>query len=137
VTFDEDGNVLHTAVVNPEKLPANADPITIEFFDYYRTKRGFHPRSVNSVSAWTITTPASFMNFPQLTYISEIAPRPVLIVTGELAHSRYFAETAYQEAAEPKELVIVPNAGHVDLYDKQNGKIPFDKLEQFFKDSLK
>ncbi|MHA6887284.1 alpha/beta hydrolase [Ralstonia pseudosolanacearum] len=137
VIFDKAGNITRDAVINPVTLPADADPITVEFFDYYRMKRGFHPRSVNSTGAWTITTPMSFMNFPQLTYIKEISPRPVLIVTGEKAHSRYFAETAYQQAAQPKELVIVPGANHVDLYDKQSGKVPFGKLETFFKSSLK
>ncbi len=73
----------------------------------------------------------SFMNFPQLTYIRSISPRPILFVVGEHAHSRYFAEDAYQAAAEPKELSVVPGAGHVDLYDKVD-LIPFDNLEDFF-----
>ncbi|MBF4991984.1 alpha/beta hydrolase [Methylophilus sp. QUAN] len=136
-SFDKAGNVVRDVRTLPEVLPENAHPITAEFFDYYRTKRGFHQRSPNSAGAWSVTTPISFMNFPQLTYIKEISPRPVLIVTGEVAHSRYFAETAYKEASEPKELVIVPGANHVDLYDKQSGKIPFDKLEAFFKSNLK
>ncbi|BCS53630.1 membrane protein [Geobacter sp. SVR] len=137
VVFDEKGNVTRASRILPETLPANAHPIVAEFFDYYRTKRGFHPRSINSTGAWSITTPIAFMNFPQLTYIKEISPRPVLIITGEKAHSRYFAETAYQEAAQPKALVIVPNANHVDLYDKQSGKIPFDKITEFFNKNMK
>ncbi|MZG22130.1 alpha/beta hydrolase [Dickeya dianthicola] len=137
VSFDKEGNVQRDASILPATLPTNADPITQEFYDYYRTKRGFNPRSVNSNGAWSITTPMPFMNFPQLEHIKEISPRPILIITGEVAHSRYFAETAYEEAAQPKELVIVPGANHVDLYDKQNGKIPFDKLDSFFKSSLK
>ena len=76
------------------------------------------------------------MNFPQLTYIKEISPRPVLFIAGENAHSRYFSEDAYQAAAEPKELIIIPNANHVDLYDQVN-VIPFEKLEKFFKENLK
>jgi fermentation-respiration switch protein FrsA (DUF1100 family) len=76
------------------------------------------------------------MNMPLLTYIREISPRPVLIIAGENAHSRYFSEDAYKASAEPKELVIIPNAAHVDLYDRLN-IIPFDKLEKFFKDNLK
>lgn len=107
----------------------------VEYADYYRTKRGYHARSVNSGNAWTITTPLSFMNMPILTYIKEISPRPILFVHGEKAHSRYFSETAYANAAEPKELVIVPGAVHVDLYDQMD-KIPFDKLTAFFKQHL-
>ena len=76
------------------------------------------------------------MNMPLLTYIHEISPRPVLIIAGENAHSRYFSEDAYKAAAEPKELIIVPGAVHVDLYDRLD-IIPFYKLEKFFKDNLK
>ena len=76
------------------------------------------------------------MNMPLLTYIAEISPRPVLLIHGEKAHSRYFSETAYAAAAEPKELVIVPGANHVDLYDQVN-IIPFDKLTEFFTKNLK
>ena len=107
-----------------------------EYYDYYRTARGYHERSVNSGNSWTATTPLSFMNMPILTYIKEISPRPILIITGEKAHSRYFSETAFQNANEPKELVIVPNAVHIDFYDKID-IIPFDKLEDFFKKNLK
>ncbi|WP_218061426.1 alpha/beta hydrolase [Paenibacillus kribbensis] len=76
------------------------------------------------------------MNFPLLTYIKSISPRPILFIIGEHAHSRYFSEDAYEMAAEPKELHTVPNAGHVDLYDKTD-VIPFDKLEAFFNENLK
>jgi uncharacterized protein len=76
------------------------------------------------------------MNMPLLTYIHEISPRPLLIIAGENAHSRYFSEDAYEEAAEPKELVIIPNTVHVDLYDRID-IIPFDKLETFFSEHLK
>lgn len=107
----------------------------VEYADYYRTPRGYHPRAINSGSAWTITTPLPFMNLPILSYIREIAPRPILLVHGEKAHSRYFSETAYAAAAEPKELVIVPDAVHVDLYDRID-KIPFDKLTEFFQKNL-
>lgn len=107
-----------------------------EYYDYYRTQRGFHERSVNSGNSWTATTPLSFMNMPILTYIKEISPRPILIIAGEKAHSRYFSETAFQNAIEPKELVIVPNAVHTDLYDKVDF-IPFDELATFFKQHLK
>jgi fermentation-respiration switch protein FrsA (DUF1100 family) len=76
------------------------------------------------------------MNMPLLTYIKEIAPRPVLLIAGEKAHSRYFSEDAYKAAAEPKELMIIPGAVHVDLYDKLD-VIPFDKLTSFFNKNLK
>jgi hypothetical protein len=75
------------------------------------------------------------MNFPLLTYIKEISPRPVLLIHGENAHSRYFSETAYAAAAEPKELMIIPGAVHTDLYDKVD-IIPFDKLTDFFNRSM-
>lgn len=103
----------------------------VDYHDYYRTPRGYHPRAVNSGNSWTRTTPLSFMNMPLLTYIKEISPRPVLLIHGEKAHSRYFSETAYAAAAEPKELMIIPGASHVDLYDKVD-VIPFDKLASFF-----
>ena len=75
------------------------------------------------------------MNMPLLTYIKEISPRPILLVAGENAHSRYFSEDAYAAAAEPKELVIIEGANHVDLYDRVD-KIPFDKLASFFEQHL-
>lgn len=107
----------------------------VEYHDYYRTSRGFHPRAVNSGNAWTQTTPLPFMNLPILTYIKEISPRPILLVHGEKAHSRYFSETAYAAAAEPKELMIIPGAVHTDLYDRKD-VIPFDKLTAFFQKNL-
>ncbi len=108
----------------------------VDYHDYYMTPRGYHPRAVNSGNAWTVTTPISFMNMPILTYIKEISPRPILFVHGEKAHSRYFSETAYAAASQPKELFIVPNANHVDLYDRVD-LIPFDKLTDFFTKNLK
>lgn len=106
-----------------------------DYADYYRTPRGYHPRAVNSGNAWTQTNPLSFMNMPLLTYIKEIAPRPVLLIHGEKAHSRYFSETAYAAAAEPKELMIIPGASHVDLYDRLD-VIPFDRMTEFFRGAL-
>jgi fermentation-respiration switch protein FrsA (DUF1100 family) len=111
----------------------NTDPIGREFGEFYSTPRGYHP---NSLTQFTVTSSMSFMNFPLLTHIKSISPRPILFIMGEHAHSRYFSEDAYELAAEPKELYIVPNAGHVDLYDKTN-LIPFDKLETFFTENLK
>ena len=102
----------------PETLEGITDPVTRMYFDYYRTPRGFHRRSPNSSGAWTATGPMSFMNFPLLTYIAEISPRPILLIAGENAHSRYFSEDANKAAAQPKELMIINNANHVDLYDR-------------------
>ncbi len=130
----ESGTPAYQAPYN--KLSGGEAQFLVEYHDYYMTPRGYHERSVNSGNAWTMTTPLSFMNMPILTYIKEISPRPMLLITGENAHSRYFSETAYNNASEPKELMIIPNAVHVDLYDKLD-KIPFDKLETFFKSNLK
>ena len=107
----------------------------VDYHDYYRTPRGYHARAVNSGNSWTQTTPLSFMNMPILTYIKEISPRPILLIHGEKAHSRYFSETAHAAAAEPKELMIIPGANHTDLYDKVD-MIPFDKLTNFFNQHL-
>jgi len=105
------------------------------YFDYYKTPRGFHERSVNSTTGWTVTNPMSFMNMPLLTNIEEISPRPVLLIAGENAHSLYFSEDAYAAATEPKELMIIAGADHVDLYDQMD-VIPFDRLQAFFVDHL-
>jgi len=120
----------------PDTLTGNEPPFIAQYQNYYKTPRGFHPRSINSNGAWSATTPLSFMNMPILTYINEISPRPMLIIAGEKAHSRYFSEDAYKAANQPKELMIIPNAVHVDLYDKID-IIPFDKLESFFRENLK
>lgn len=117
----------------PEKpasnVPAGLDPISEEFFTYYGLKRGHHP---NARGGFTTTSQSPFFNFQLLNHIKTISPRPILFIAGENAHSRGFSETAYAAAAEPKELYIVPNANHIDLYDDVS-KIPFDKLESFFK----
>lgn len=107
----------------------------VDYHDYYMTPRGYHARAVNSGNAWTQTTPLSFMNMPLFSYIKEIAPRPLLLIHGEKAHSRYFSETAFAAAAEPKELMIIPGANHVDLYDRLD-VIPFDRLQAFFEQHL-
>jgi hypothetical protein len=107
----------------------------VDYHDYYKTPRGFHPRAINSNGSWTVTNPLSFMNMPLLSYIREIAPRPLLLIHGEKAHSRYFSETAYAAAAEPKEMMIIPGAVHTDLYDRTD-IIPFDKITAFFARNL-
>lgn len=132
----ETGTFASGAILNPEKLKGDEPQFVKEYHDYYRTPRGFHERSLNSTGAWNATNALSFMNMPILTYIKEISPRPLLIIAGEKAHSRYFSEDAFKAAAEPKELVIIPNAVHVDLYDKID-VIPFGKLETFFAAHLK
>lgn len=121
---------------NPEQLTGKEPEFVQGYVNYYKTERGFHPRSINSNGSWTMTTPISLMNMPILTYIKEISPRPMLIIAGENAHSRYFSEDAYKAANEPKELMIIPGAVHTDLYDKID-IIPFSKLETFFKENLK
>lgn len=137
IYVDHHGKVSTSERILPETLPADPNPILKEFFDYYRMPRGYHARSVNSTGAWTATTPLSFMNMPLLSYANEITI-PALIVTGENAHSRYFAEDAFKAVgSKEKELVIVPGANHVDFYDNVAGKIPFARFEQFFKTSLK
>lgn len=136
VPFDDKGNIVKGDRVLPETLPNNPDPVLASFFDYYRTPRGFHGRSINSTTAWTATSPMSFFSFPQMTNIEMISPRPILLIAGANAHSRYYSEDVYKMALQPKELVIVPDADHVDLYDKKD-KIPFSKLESFFEDNLK
>lgn len=133
----EDADEVTPAFVGglPETLDGINDPVITMYWNYYKTDRGFHPRSLNSTTGWTVTNPMSFMNMPMMTYIKEIAPRPVLLIAGENAHSRYFSEDAYKAAAEPKELMIIPGVDHVALYDQLN-VIPFDRLQSFFEQNL-
>jgi fermentation-respiration switch protein FrsA (DUF1100 family) len=126
----QNGTPAYQPAYNAE-ITADSPQFMIDYHDYYSTPRGYHARAVNSGNAWSRTTPLSFMNMPILTYIAEISPRPVMLVHGENAHSRYFSETAFAAAAEPKELVIVPDANHTDLYDRMD-KIPFDRIADFF-----
>ena len=114
-----------------EDLP-ETDPLTNEWNRFYATKRGHH---VNACYGFTDTSMLSMMQFSCLQYIREISPRPILFIAGDKAHSRAFSERAYEMAAEPKELYIVEDAEHIDLYDRTD-RIPFDKLESFFKDNL-
>lgn len=115
-------------------LTPDTDPIQREFYDFYRTPRGAYTPSGGSPRTTThptLTGNVKFMNFYPFNDIETISPRPMLFITGDQAHSREFSEDAYQRAAEPKELYIVPGAGHVDLYDRVT-LIPFDKLTSFF-----
>lgn len=119
----------------PEKLSGNEPQFVKDYFGYYKTKRGFHKRSINSNGGWNMTSALSFMNMPLLSYAAEIKA-PVLIIHGEKAHSRYFSEDAYKKlTGDNKELLIIPGANHVDLYDNKE-KIPFAKIEEFFKKNL-
>ncbi|HYH00567.1 MAG TPA: alpha/beta hydrolase [Terriglobales bacterium] len=121
------------------ELNENTHPIQREFYDFYRTPRGeFTPKgsSPHLTTHPTLSSAVKFMNFYPLADIETISPRPMLFITGEIAHSREFSDEAYKLAGEPKELVIVPGAGHVDLYDRVN-LIPFDKLTAFFQTNLK
>ena len=116
------------------ELTASSHPIEREFYDFYRTRRGeFTPKgsSPQLTTHPTLSSNVKFMNFYPFNDIETISPRPMLFVTGDQAHSREFSEDAYKRAAEPKELVFVPGAGHVDLYDRVN-LIPWDKLKSFF-----
>lgn len=119
----------------PDKLTGEEPQFVQDYYAYYKTPRGFHKRSINSNGGWNMTSSLSFMNMPILMYASEIQT-PVLMLHGEKAHSRYFSEDAYKKLkGDNKELMIIPGANHVDLYD-QTDKIPFDKLESFFKSNL-
>ncbi len=115
-----------------ETLPEGLPPVLAEFFEYYGMQRGWHP---NTLDNFTLTSALAFMNFPLMSYIEDISPRPILFIMGENAHSRYYTEEAFERASEPKELVIVPNARHIDLYDRVD-MIPFDKLDAFFAENL-
>ena len=120
-------------------IDANSNAIEREFFDFYRTPRGeFTPRgqSPKLTTHPTLASNVKFMNFYPFSDIETISPRPMLFITGDGAHSREFSEDAYRLAGQPKELVVVPGAGHVDLYDRVN-LIPFDRLATFFRDNLK
>jgi len=132
------GKTLYTSGTVHE-LKEDTHPIQREFFDFYRTPRGeFTPKgsSPELTTHPTLTSNVKFMNFYPFNDIETISPRPMLFITGENAHSREFSEDAYRLAAEPKELYIVPGAGHVDLYDRVN-MIPWDKLTAFFSKYLK
>ena len=126
-----------------DPLPADAPFFVKDYYDYYKTKRGYHPRSLNSNGGWNVTGTMSFLNQPILAYSNEIRSA-VLIIHGEKAHSVYFSKDAYQNMingnpyTENKELLIIPGAVHTDLYDG-GGKnaIPFDKIENFFDEYLK
>ena len=121
-------------VVDP--LPEDAPQFVKDYYGYYKTQRGYHLRSLNSNGGWNVTSSLSFMNMPILQYAGEIRSA-ILLVHGEKAHSRYFSEGAYEKlTGDNKELMIIPGANHVDLYDNL-AAIPFEKLRSFFEEYLK
>ena len=120
----------------PDPLPADAPQFVKDYYAYYKTKRGYHDRSPNSNGGWNKTSALSFINMPLLSYSGEIRSA-VLLIHGEKAHSRYFSEDAFKKLqGDNKELMIIPGASHVDLYDQMD-KIPFDKITDFFRTHLK
>lgn len=132
--FKNGNYALAGGVVDP--LPNDAPFFVKDYYDYYKTARGYHPRSLNSNGGWNVTSSISFLNAPLLQYANEIRSA-VLVVHGEKAHSRYFAETAFKRlTGDNKRLLIVPNAVHTDLYDKTD-VIPFDDIVAFIKDNMK
>ena len=121
-------------VVDP--LPVDAPQFLKDYHSYYKTERGYHKRSLNSNNGWNKTSSLSFINMPILSYSDEIRSA-VLMLHGEKAHSRYFSEDAFKKLkGGNKELLIIPDASHVDLYDNLN-VIPFDRIERFFREYLK
>lgn len=137
--FKNGSYALAGGVVDP--LPEDAPFYVKDYYDYYKTKRGYHKRSLNSNGGWNVTSSLSFINTPQHTFSNEIR-NAVLIIHGEKAHSCYFSKDAYKKMTENgkynsnKELMIIPNAVHTDLYDNIK-VIPFDKIEIFLKENLK
>lgn len=129
------GSIAPSAAGLPEALTGDEPQFVKNYFAYYKTGRGFHPRSINSNGAWNATSALSFLNMPLLAYAGEIRSA-VLLVHGEKAHSRYFSEDAFKKLnGDNKELLIVPGASHTDLYDRVD-IIPFDRIEAFFRANL-
>ena len=129
-----DTHALAGGVVDP--LPADAPQFVRDYYDYYKTPRGYHSRSLNSNGGWARTSALSFLNTKLLSYSDEIRSA-VLMIHGEKAHSRYFSEDAFKRLkGDNKQLVIIPGASHVDLYDRMD-IIPFDRIERFFRDNLR
>ena len=119
-----------------DELPEDAPFFVKDYFDYYKTSRGYHSRSLNSNGGWNVTSSLSFLNMPILQYSSEIRSA-VLLIHGEKAHSCYFSRDAYKNLkGDNKELLLIPGAVHTDLYDRTD-IIPFEKMAEFFRENLK
>ncbi len=137
--YINDSYALGGGVVDP--LPTDAPFFVKDYHAYYKTDRGYHPRSLNSNGGWNVIGCMSFLNQPILQYSNEIRSA-VLLIHGEKAHSCYFSKDAYANMikdnpyTDNKELMILPNAVHTDLYDRLD-IIPFDKIEKFFREYLK
>ena len=116
-----------------EEVPADMPEPDAEWFRFYAVKRGHH---VRARGGFTTTSNLPFLNFDLLSHLDEISPRPILFLVGDRAHSRFFSEGAYAKALEPKEMYVVKDAEHIDLYDRTD-RIPFDKIEDFLKTNLK
>ena len=135
-TKEAQGAPIAEAASLPDKLTGEEPQFVQDYFNYYKTKLGFHPRSINSNGHWNVTSALSLITQPILAY-SDTIKSPVLMIHGEKAHSRYFSEDAYKKlTGDNKKLMIIPGANHTDLYYKMD-VIPFDKMEQFFKTNLK
>ncbi len=115
-----------------DEIPADLTTTGAEFFEFYGTTRGHHPRAIGG---FTTTSWPAHINFGALRHLDDIAPRPILLITGENAHSRYFSDDVYAQAPGPRELIVVPGARHIDLYDDVD-LIPFDTITAFYRDSL-
>ena len=134
-TEDYKSGTYASAGGNPEVAPADAPQFLKDYVDYYKTKRGYHPRSLGSNEGFSRTSALSLLNMPILAYAGEIRSA-VLLVHGEKAHSRYFSESVYKELiGDNKQLLIIPNAVHTDLYDHLD-VIPFDAIDTFFKNAF-
>lgn len=113
-------------------IPDDVQGLNREFFEFYATKRGHHP---NALGNFTTTSDLSFMNYALNDHIAEISPRPILFIVGEQAESRFFSDMAFENAAQPKRMMVVSDCNHVDLYD-DTSKIPFDEIERFLYENL-
>ena len=116
-----------------DEVPKDMGEPDAEWFRFYAVKRGHHERARGG---FTTTSNIPFLNFDLLSHLDEISPRPILFIVGDRAHSRFFSEGAYEKALEPKEMYVVKDAEHIDLYDRTD-RIPFDKIESFLKNNLK
>ena len=133
---DAQGNIQTFDVMFPDQLPEGADSVSTEFYNYY-IGRTYHPRAINSnTSAWDSTTAYGFFDFNLMDNITELGNKPVLLITGDKAHSKYFSDDVHAKLTTPnKREIVVPGATHTDLYD-QTDKIPFAELVAFFNKNL-
>lgn len=134
IDFENNKPSLHPAFGEEviDKVPENMPEPSAEWMRFYALKRGHH---INAIGAFTDTSDLSFINFDLLSHIEEISPRPILMIVGDRAHSRFFSENVYKKALMPKELYVVKDAEHIDLYDRID-RIPFDKIADFFQKNL-